>query len=257
MSVIRSVVIAFSMFSRIPMPKVEWEAKNMRYALAMLPLVGCVIGAVVFGWGMFSNWLSFGAPLFAAGVTLLPLLITGGIHMDGFCDTVDALSSHASPERKREILKDSHVGAFAVIATGAYLLAYFALCTELPRDWNNLLLVCLIPVAARAVSGFVSISAELDGSGLLHAMRDAAQHTAVGIALSVWFGLFVVFVVAFAPVAGMAMTAAAAVCAVTVSRMSKKQFGSMSGDLSGYLLRISELAMLAALVSVQKVVAAI
>ncbi len=257
MSVIRSIVIAFSMFSRIPMPKMEWEAKNMRYALAAFPLIGCVIGAVTFGWGLFSNWLSLGTPLFAAGVTLLPLLITGGIHMDGFCDTVDALSSHASPERKREILKDSHVGAFAVITTSAYLLAYFALCTELLRDWKSLLLVCLVPVGARAVSGFVSISAGLDGSGLLHAMRNAAQHTAVGIVLSVWFVLFAISAVALAPIAGVAMTAVGIVCAAMVFHMSKKQFGAMSGDLSGYLLRVGELFMLAALVFVQKVVSVI
>ncbi len=257
MSVLRSVAIAFSMFSRIPMPKVEWEAANMRYALAALPLIGCVIGAVLFGWGLLSERLSFGAPLFAAGMTLLPLLITGGIHTDGFCDTVDALSSHASPERKREILKDSHVGAFAAIATSAYLIAYFALCTELMRDRRSLLLACIIPVAARAATGFTSISAELDGSGLLHAMRDAAQHTAVGIALSVWFVLCAAAAVALAPIAGIGMTAVAVVCAAAVFHMSKRQFGGMSGDISGYLLRVSELSMLAALVFIQKAVAAI
>ena len=257
MSVLRSIVVAFSMFSRIPTPKVEWEAKNMRYAFAAFPLVGGVIGVAIFGWGMISNWLSLGSPLFAAGVTLLPLWITGGIHMDGFCDTVDALSSHAAPERKREILKDSHVGAFAVLATSTYLLAYFALCTELQRDSKNLLLLCLIPVAARAISGFVSVSAELDGSGLLHAMRNAAQHTAVGIALSVWFVLFAIAAIALEPIAGTAMTVVGAICAAAVFRMSKKQFGSMSGDISGYLLRISELSMLAALVFVQRMVAAI
>jgi adenosylcobinamide-GDP ribazoletransferase len=243
------------MFSRIPMPKVEWEAKNMRYALGALPLVGCVIGAVLFGWGWLGNTLSFGAPLFAAGMTLLPLLITGGIHMDGFCDTVDALSSHASQERKREILKDSHVGAFAVIATSAYLLAYFALCTELLRDRNSLLLACMIPVVARAASGFVSVCSQLDGTGLLHAMRGAAEHTTVGIALSVWFVACAVTSVMLVPIAGAVMTVAAVVCAAAVSRMSKKQFGSMSGDLSGYLVRAGELSMLAALVFVQKAVA--
>lgn len=257
MSVLRSVVMAFSMFSRIPMPRVEWDAKNMRYALAVFPLVGCVIGAVLFGWGLLSDWLSFGGSLFAAGLTLLPLLLTGGIHMDGFCDTVDALSSHAQSERKREILKDAHVGAFAVVATGAYLLAYFALCTELARDWRSLLLVCVIPVAARAVSGFVSVSSELDGSGLLHAMRDAARHTAVGVSLSVWFVLAAAAVIAISPLVGAGMTVAAAICGAVVFRMGKKQFGGMSGDISGYLLCVAELSMLAALVFVQKVAAAI
>ena len=58
---------------------------------------------------------------------LLPLLVTGGIHLDGFLDVADARSSHQSRARKLEILKDSHVGAFAVIAMGCYLLLYTAL----------------------------------------------------------------------------------------------------------------------------------
>ena len=68
--------------------------------------------------------------LFAAAAACLPLLITGGIHMDGFMDTVDALASHQSRERKLEILKDSACGAFAVLYCGVYLLLSFALYYE-------------------------------------------------------------------------------------------------------------------------------
>ena len=59
--------------------------------------------------------LGCGLFLQAAGFTLLPVVVTGGIHLDGFGDTLDALASHAEPERKREILKDPRAGIFAVI----------------------------------------------------------------------------------------------------------------------------------------------
>ena len=52
----------------------------------------------------------------------IPILITGGIHLDGFCDVTDAKSSYASTERKLEIMSDSHVGAFVVMYLGIYLL---------------------------------------------------------------------------------------------------------------------------------------
>ena len=103
MKIFRSVALAFSLFSRLPASKVKWEPESMRYALAALPLVGLVVGAAFGGWAWICGALAFGKTLFAAGMTLLPLLVSGGIHMDGFCDTVDALSSHASPERKREL----------------------------------------------------------------------------------------------------------------------------------------------------------
>lgn len=44
----------------------------------------------------------------------MPLLVTGGIHIDGFSDTMDALSSHAERQKKLEIMDDPHIGAFGV-----------------------------------------------------------------------------------------------------------------------------------------------
>ena len=125
-------IIAFSTYSRIPMPQVEWNEKHMKYAICFFPLVGAVVGLLALGWGWLCRFLDLGELLQAAGWTALPLLVTGGIHMDGFCDTVDALSSHQSRERKLEILKDSHTGAFAVIFCGVWLLLYTGAVSQAP-----------------------------------------------------------------------------------------------------------------------------
>ena len=100
---LHALVIAFSTYSRLPMPRVEWSEENMKYAICFFPLVGAVIGAAVLLWIWLCGVLAL-APFFrAAGCTALPLLLSGGIHMDGFCDTVDAFL-HQSRERKLEIL---------------------------------------------------------------------------------------------------------------------------------------------------------
>ncbi|MBO5973153.1 MAG: adenosylcobinamide-GDP ribazoletransferase, partial [Clostridia bacterium] len=93
--IFRSVAMAFSMFSSIPTPRVEWKDSNMKYMLCALPLVGGVIGAVMVLWYVLCDALNVGRILYAAGMVLIPLLVSGGIHLDGFCDTVDALASHA------------------------------------------------------------------------------------------------------------------------------------------------------------------
>lgn len=90
--------------------------------MCAFPLIGAVIGAA---------WCVCGAmPLpglaKAAGFALIPVWITGGIHLDGYADTCDALSSYGDREKKLEILKDPHCGAFAVIRLCSYFLAYFA-----------------------------------------------------------------------------------------------------------------------------------
>ena len=80
---LRSVVMAFSMFSRLPMPRVEWRPENMHYMLAAYPLVGVAEGALLLLWAWACRALAFGTALFAAGMTLLPLALNGGVHLDG------------------------------------------------------------------------------------------------------------------------------------------------------------------------------
>lgn len=240
--------MTFSMFSALPMPRVKWEKENMRFALAALPLVGVFIGLCLRGWLLISDALGFGDVLFGAGVTLLPLFISGGIHLDGFCDTADALASHAEPEKKRAILKDPHAGAFAVIGVCAYLLLYFALCTELARTPRALWLAALAPVASRACGGLASVLFPAAGQpGLLTAFRDAAGRASAAI-LCAWLLASGAAMLALSPIAGGAMLFAMAACLAAVYSIAKKAFCGMSGDLAGYLIAISELAMLAALI---------
>ena len=254
MTVLRSIATAFLMFSRVPMPKVVWKPENMRFALAALPLVGALIGALLWGWAWLCGVLSIGKILFAAGMTLLPLLVSGGIHLDGFCDTVDALSSHATQERKREILKDPHVGAFAVIGVCAYFLTIFALYTELLGDTRSLLLACLIPALSRSAGALASFGTPSDGTGLLHAMRSSADRRAVAVILAVLCALGVSGLLLLAPLTGGVMALACALCAALTVRMAKREFGGMSGDLAGFCIQVCELAMLCGLIFTQKAV---
>ena len=126
----KSLIIAFAMYSKFPMPRVDWEKKALSWALCWFLLVGLAVGAVLWLWLALAGWLGFGVVFTAALALLLPIALSGGIHLDGFCDTCDALSSHQSRERKLEILKDSHTGAFAIICCGLYLLVFFAAWCE-------------------------------------------------------------------------------------------------------------------------------
>ena len=115
----KSLIIAFAMYSKFPMPRVDWEKKALSWALCWFPLVGLAVGAVLWLWLALAGWLGFGAVFTAALALLLPIALSGGIHLDGFCDTCDALSSHQSRERKLEILKDSHTAALATPASSS------------------------------------------------------------------------------------------------------------------------------------------
>ena len=115
------------MFSAVPMPQFDWNRKNMRYALLAFPLIGVLIGLAFWGADLLCEWLALPAVLRGAVFCLIPFALTGGIHLDGYADTCDALASHADPEKKQEILKDPHVGSFAVMRICGTFLLMFAL----------------------------------------------------------------------------------------------------------------------------------
>ena len=167
MKVLKTIAAAFSMFSAIPVPAFPWEKDTLRFVLCAFPLVGAVIGLACWGWTVLCGFLAVPAILRAAGLCAIPALLTGGIHLDGFCDTWDALSSHADPAKKQEILKDPHVGAFAVIHLCLYFMGTFALWSALPvyQPVVILLSFCL----SRSLSGLAVAAFPLaKGTGLAH-----------------------------------------------------------------------------------------
>ena len=255
MMLLRSLVMAFSCFSQVPMPHVQWKPESMRFMMCFFPFIGIVVGLFVVGWSWLCDTLGFGAVLRAAGFTLIPVIVTGGIHMDGFADTCDALASNSSPERRREILKDPHAGAFASIGVAAYLLAYAAFASEIGWSWQAAVLVAALHAASRCMSGLATILFPTSGhAGMLSMFHESGSGARVPIVLLVEFAACIV-VMAFVHIpAAVAMVGAGLVCLAALFPFAKTQFGGMSGDLAGFFLQVAELAMIVALVVVSKVV---
>ena len=247
MKILKTVAVAFSMFSRIPVPHVEWEPDVLRYALCAFPLIGALIGVVCWGWTVLCSILSAPPILQAAGLCVIPVLLTGGIHLDGFCDTWDALSSHAEPERKQEILKDPHIGAFAAIHLCLYFAVTVALWTALPvyPPVVVLLSFCL----SRSLSGLAVASFPLaKGSGLAYTFAHAADKRRVTVYLvCLCGGLMIAMALTGRRGEGWLTSAAALAVFVLYRRMAVRQFGGLSGDLAGWFLQTAELWMLGAL----------
>ena len=242
MSIINSFFIALSMYSRIPVPRVDWEKENMRYAMCFFPMIGVVIGAVMYLAGWLLDKTSVGGLFRGVVFTLIPIIITGGIHMDGFMDTMDALGSWGDREKKLEILKDSHAGAFALLGMGCYLMWSVAVWSELPAE---VLRVCGVSfVLSRALSGFSVVTfPAARNSGLLKMFQDGAQKKVVRITMCLYVAAAVIMM---AVMNARAMTGA--VTGVMIAFLyyivvSRKQFGGVTGDLAGFFLETAELAM--------------
>lgn len=249
MSFVKSIVLAFSIFTRLPVPSVDWDPKNMRFLMASLPIVGMVVGALAAAWCLVADALGFNYIVKAVGIALVPLAITGGFHLDGFADVVDAQSSHAEPARKREILKDPHVGSFAVMGVVAYLMAYFALATAFPTGWQAAVLLICVHVMTRSGSGFASSVFWGNGEqGMLSTFRSSVDvRLTVGI-VATFFVVAAIASLALAPLAGCAMVVCEALLLTWLNWFAQRNFGGMSGDLAGFFLQACEIVLLACIV---------
>ena len=245
MILLQTIAVAFAMFSAVPVPQFEWNEKNMRYAMCAFPLVGLLCGAL---WCLCGA-LPLPAMAKAAGFCLLPVWVTGGIHLDGYADTCDARSSYGDREKKLNILKDPHCGAFAVIRLCSYFVAYFALCCCLTYTPRVGLLWTLALVLERALSGLAVASFPLaKNTGLAHTFATAADRQTVR---NVLLALTVCLSLALLVLGGGALVLAALVLFGRYRVVSDREFGGITGDLAGWFLQTAELWMLAALAACQ------
>ncbi|MDR2665125.1 MAG: adenosylcobinamide-GDP ribazoletransferase [Oscillospiraceae bacterium] len=246
--VLRSVSLAFGMFSKLPAPKTAWTRDNMRYMMCCFPLVGAVIGLFTYAWISLCAALGFAATLRAAGLTALPVLVTGGIHLDGLCDVADALASNAGPEKRRAILKDPRAGAFAVVWCCVYIVTYFALCCELRLDSAGVLCLCAVFALSRALSGLcVVVLPGAPEGGLAASFASAARPRSSAAVLTAEAGICAAVMIAASPARAGAALLCAGLCVLLLNRVARRKFGAMSGDLAGWFLQLCELAALAAL----------
>lgn len=252
MNKLYSGLIAFSMYSKIPVPMTEWTRERMKYVMCWFPLVGAAEGLFFWLWFYAAGRLGFGTAASGLIGTALPLLITGGIHMDGFLDTMDAKSSYGSKEKKLEILKDPHTGAFAIISCCVYFLLYAGFLTEFPAELTGLLSLCF--VSERAFSGMsVVLLPCAKSSGLAAAFQDGAHKRNCRRILGIWLAVCLGSMAYRYEITGIMVFTVQAAVFYYYKRMSEKQFGGITGDLAGYFLQVCELASVAAIVTLAKI----
>ena len=241
-----SILMAFSLYSRIPVPGPKWNEKNMRYCICFLPLVGAVIGGAQGLAFYLLTRFSFGTIFRAAILTALPVLLSGGIHLDGYLDTCDAIHSYKGKEERLEILKDPHVGAFAVLGGFVWFILDFGIWSE--AGARTMPLLCLSLVLSRALSALAAlIFPKAKRDGMLHSETAPAANSAPGL-MALLSALIGMVMILLRPAEGAAAVFTAFAVLIYYRYMSDRYFGGITGDLSGWFTQVCELAAAAAIV---------
>ena len=249
---LRPYFIGLQFLTRISLVKQDnWTEEDFGQSVKFFPLIGATLGVV---YAAFAYVLTVMLPAYginmpahftAALMLILPVLFTGGIHCDGFMDTMDAMASWQTRERRLQILKDSHTGAFAVIGCAGYLLASAGLYSELNSIWPML---CVF-VLSRSLSAFaLNHLPKANPGGMLSGFADAAKKRAVDIACGIYIAVCAVLLIIFWNWMGLAVLIAAGIWLLYYCHFAMKNFGGVTGDLAGWFVQVMELACLAVLV---------
>lgn len=242
MNLIYNLIIAFAMYSKIPMPHIDWTKERMRYVFCFFPVIGAVIGACMVLWMKMGMRVTGNEDFFTAVLVLIPVVVTGGIHFDGFLDTCDALSSYKTMEEKLEILKDSHAGAFAILMGCCYFVLDYGVFHA--TDLRAIRLLAIGYVLSRAFSGLaIVVFKKARKSGLAATFSDSAQKKTVAVTMILYIAACAVLMVLTDPVIGSLCFLTALLVFGWYRYMSYQKFGGITGDLAGFFLQVCELAM--------------
>ena len=132
----------------LPIPvKREITEEDLGRSTVWFPLVGALLGGLLFLGSLFFSLLL--SPLTVnALVIVFWVFLTRGFHLDGLADTADGLGGGASREERLEIMKDSRIGVFGVLAVFCILLLKFVLLGEMGGSFYSRALI-LSPVSGR------------------------------------------------------------------------------------------------------------
>lgn len=231
---------AFALLSRLPLPSHKGTGAASAWAW---PLVGVVLGAAGAALASGALWLGVTPGVTAALVLALGAMLTGGLHEDGLSDTVDGLFGGWTRERRLEIMKDSRVGSYGVLALVLVTLARWSALTALLVQggyWPALvaagalsrapmaLLMCLLPNAR--------------GEGLSHATGRPSPATAL-----TGLGLAAILAIALTGWGAVPMVFAALGVALWLAITALRRIGGQTGDILGASQQLAEVACLAVL----------
>lgn len=213
----------------------DWSAGDSGRASLWYPFVGLVIGAIT--WLAWDGANRVFPPWVASILTLIVwVLLTGGLHLDGLADCCDGLFVSASLERRLDVMKDPHVGAFGVIGLILVLMLKAAALTSAPNPGillaTSLARWCVLPAALVPLARPSGMGADF-AAGFRHSF--IVWGAIIPLAIAILLG----FRGALAALAGLS-------AATMVLWLAKTRIGGVTGDVFGMVVEIVETAVLIA-----------
>lgn len=242
----REFITGLQFLTRIRFFREEtWTAERFGRSVVFFPLIGAVIGAVLVAvYLLFEQYLpsagiSFSRHITATMLVAAHIIVTGGLHCDGFMDTIDGIFSGRTRERMLEIMKDSRVGANGVTAFILFILMKWSLLMDISLQ-HLPGAIFLMPILGRLcmVVGITSFDyARDDGMGKAFNQYAGKQSLYIAVFYSLVIAVLLGKQALFAGIA-------AVCCGIFFARYISRILHGLTGDAYGAITEVTELLVL-------------
>ncbi len=188
----KTFFLMLSFFTRLPVPRVKYTEERYVRGLPMIPFVGIIMGLLLYALSFFH--FLFHPPVVAMILLGGYIFITGGLHLDGLADTCDGIFSGRERERMLEIMKDSRIGSFGVLAMLFFFMFYMVMYQYLP--YEALILLPIVGKSAPLISAYHADYIRPAGMGKLLVDNVGKKEYAIALLLPIIVSLAVPFAVA-------------------------------------------------------------
>ncbi|MDD4859964.1 MAG: adenosylcobinamide-GDP ribazoletransferase [Dehalococcoidales bacterium] len=227
----------------IPLPRRrDTTAEELGRSAVYFPLVGLVIGLILAGLNWIFNMV-LPLPLASALLIVIMIVLTGGLHLDGFSDTCDGIGGQKSVEERWQVMRDSHVGSFGVIGVAALLLVKYVALSSIP---SGLMMVALLfmPVVSRWVMVYAIFAYPYArpaglGTSFKQGTRWLAFTIATFITVTLALGLTPLF-----HLAGLIIMVVIWLNTTLMAVYFESKFDGLTGDTYGAINEVSETGVL-------------
>jgi adenosylcobinamide-GDP ribazoletransferase len=234
---------AVAFLTIVPVPRRLTADFDLGATLPWFPLVGAALGAFAGAIRLLTGPLWGRGPSTAVGVVVL-VMITGALHQDALADTADGLGVRGDRQRRLEVMRDSRVGAFGVVALVLWGLLLFSAIDAFSRSHGLIALTCACACAraAAVVHARLAPPARTDGLGVQVGATFPRAVIAVALASAI-----------SAAVAGPARGGLCAIALLGIGAISafgaRRAVGGSTGDTLGATIAVGEIVMCLALLA--------
>jgi len=224
------------------------EGKELARSMAFFPLVGLIIGFILaLGYYLFS-FLFSGALVLWLTIGLLALL-TRGLHLDGFADTMDGLGSGGTKEKILEVMRDSRIGSFGVISLILLIGAKYLALDQIPSPSipYTLILMAVMGRNAMVLVCYRSPYARSEG-GLAKPFTENLGYREMALSLVSAFGIALLLM----GLKGILVFLGICLFSLGYRLFFIKRLGGVTGDILGGANELSELLCLILLIILEE-----